>query len=231
MNNDSREIRPIAHIKTGFSDKFGIPRQSGLVNELIGKIIFEPEFRDPNALREIEQYSHLWLIWGFSENVDEPFRPTIRPPRLGGNTRVGVFASRSPFRPNSLGLSVVKLENIELSTPDGPVLTVSGIDMLDGTPVYDIKPYLPYVESIPEASDGFSLNKKDGTLKVRFSEGICENISEDRLKTLISLLSQDPRPQYQDDPERIYKMDYDGMNISFCVSDEVLTVINIKCEG
>lgn len=228
MKKDSREISPIARIKTGFNDKFGIPRQSGLVKELTGKIVFEPDFRDSNALREIEQYSHLWLIWGFSENTDESFRPTIRPPRLGGNTRVGVFASRSPFRPNSLGLSVVKLENVELTTPDGPVITVSGIDMLNDTPIYDIKPYLPYVDSVPEASDGFSLNQKEGTLTVNVPENIINQIPESLGNALISVLSQDPRPQYQDDPERIYKMDFSGLNVSFKVSGQNLTVTEVN---
>lgn len=228
MKKDSREISPIARIKTGFNDKFGIPRQSGLVKELTGKIVFEPDFRDSNALREIEQYSHLWLIWGFSENTDEAFRPTIRPPRLGGNTRVGVFASRSPFRPNSLGLSVVKLENVELTTPDGPVITVSGIDMLNDTPIYDIKPYLPYVDSVPEASDGFSLNQKEGTLTVNVPENIINQIPESLGNALISVLSQDPRPQYQDDPERIYKMDFSGLNVSFKVSGQNLTVTEVN---
>ncbi len=225
---ETKEIRPIAYIHTDFSDKFGIPRQSNLISELKGRIIFEPEFRDANAVREIEQYSHLWLIWGFSANEEGEFRPTVRPPRLGGNTRVGVFASRSPFRPNSLGLSVVKLEKVELSAENGPVITVSSVDMLDGTPIYDIKPYLPYVDSVPDATDGFALNKKEGTLIVTFLDNLKEIVPAASLDALIAVLSQDPRPQYQDDPSRIYKMDFAGMNVSFTVSGDTLCVTELK---
>lgn len=226
--NNSRVITTIARIHTDFHDKFGIPRQSGLVEELKGRIVFEPAFRDPNALRELEKYSHLWLIWGFSENFgDTSFHPTIRPPRLGGNTRTGVFASRSPFRPNSLGLSVVKLDSIDFSTSEGPVINVSGIDMLDNTPIYDIKPYLPYVDSVPDASNGFSLNKKEGTLNVTFPENLLSLVPENLRNAVTNVLSQDPRPQYHDDVTRTYKMDFANLNISFNVDGLNLLVTNI----
>lgn len=228
ITDENKIIRPIARIHTDFPDKFGIPRQSNLINSLRGQIVFEPAFRDANALREIEQYSHLWLIWGFSANKEEEFHPTVRPPRLGGNTRVGVFASRSPFRPNSLGLSVVKLEKVDYSSEKGPVIEVSGIDMLDGTPIYDIKPYLPYVDSVPGATDGFALNKKEGSLNVTFLENLYEAVPAASRDALTAVLSQDPRPQYQEDPSRIYKMDFAGMNVSFSVSGDTLCVVDVK---
>ncbi|MBP5248433.1 MAG: tRNA (N6-threonylcarbamoyladenosine(37)-N6)-methyltransferase TrmO [Lachnospiraceae bacterium] len=228
---DNIELKPVARIYTGFTDKFGVPRQSGLA-EIPGRIVFEPEFRDVNAVREIERFSHLWLIWGFSENKEEAdrdvFRPTVRPPRLGGNTRVGVFASRSPFRPNGLGLSVVKLESVDVDSDEAPVLCVSGADMVSGTPVYDIKPYLPYADSVPDARGGFSLSQKEGTLNVDFPEDLLLKIPEKDRDVLIRILAQDPRPQYQNDPERIYKMDYNGIKVSFTVEEEKLYVKTVE---
>ncbi len=226
---DEMLIRPIAYIRTDFPEKFGIPRQSGLVADLKGKIVFEPEYRDINALREIDQYTHLWLIWGFSANKEkERWEPTVRPPRLGGNTRVGVFASRSPYRPNALGLTVVKLEGIEFNKAEGNVLNVSGIDIMDNTPIYDIKPYLPYVDSIEDASDGFALSEKTGKLEVIFENGTGSVLAEDKKETLKNVLSQDPRPQYQNEPERVYKMDFAGYNVSFSIDNSKVRVLEIQ---
>ncbi len=219
-------IEPIAYIRTDFPDKFGIPRQSGLIPELKGKIVFEPKYRDANALREIEGFTHLWLIWGFSANKKETWEPTVRPPRLGGNTRVGVFATRSPYRPNPLGLTVVKLEGLE-NTDEGTVLIVSGADMMDNTPIYDIKPYLPYVDSVPDASDGFALSQKEGSLKVEFSGDITTGIADEKKEILSKVLSQDPRPQYQNEPERVYKMRFSGYDVSFTIKDDIVTVVGI----
>ena len=230
MEKDEILIRPVARIYTGFTDKFGVPRQSGLAG-IPGKIVFEPEFRDVNAIREIESFSHLWLIWGFSEaretTESNGFRPTIRPPRLGGNTRVGVFASRSPFRPNGLGLSVVKLERVDTDCTDAPVLYVTGADMVSGTPIYDIKPYLPYADSVPDAAGGFSLSQKEGTLNVDFPPELLDKVPEEDRDVLIRILAQDPRPQYQSDPERVYKMDYNGIKVSFFVNYDTLQVAEI----
>ncbi|MCR5585291.1 MAG: tRNA (N6-threonylcarbamoyladenosine(37)-N6)-methyltransferase TrmO [Lachnospiraceae bacterium] len=225
---DELNLKPIAYIRTDFPEKFGIPRQSGIIPEIKGKIVFEPEFRDANALREIEQYTHLWLIWGFSDNrKKEGWEPTVRPPRLGGNVRVGVFASRSPYRPNPLGLTVVKLEKTE-DTKEGKVLIVSGPDMKDMTPIYDIKPYLPYVDAIPEASDGFALNKKEGSLKVEFEPRAASAMDEEKRIVLEKVLSQDPRPQYQDEPGRIYKMSFGNMEIEFTVENDRVLVRNVE---
>ena len=221
-------IRPIAYIRTDFPDKFGIPRQGGVIDVLKGRIFFEKEFNDINAVREIEQYSHLWLIWGFSKNFDreESWHSTVRPPVLGGNRRVGVFASRSPFRPNPLGLSVVKLENVEY-TENGPELIVSGIDMTDMTPIYDIKPYLKYTDAVTDANDGFSYATKEALLKVDF----CGNdlgMNPEIIRAVSLILSNDPRPHYQEDPARIYNMTYAGLNISFRVENDTAYVIEIK---
>lgn len=221
------ELKIIAHIRTDFASKFGIPRQSGLVEELEATIIFEPEHRSPEALRGLEEYSHLWLLWQFSECIDKEWTPTVRPPRLGGNKRMGVFATRSPFRPNPIGLSCVKLLGIEKTEKHGYVIHVSGADLLDGTPIYDIKPYLPYVDSHPEASNGFALNEKEGGLEVKISDELLEIIPPEKQAALKSVLAQDPRPGYQDIPERIYGIEFAGYDIRFKVENCSLTVIEI----
>ncbi len=228
--NDQLLLTPIAHIFTDMTDKFGIPRQSGIVPELRGRLIFEPEFRDINAFKKIEEYSHLWLIWGFSANKERnnTFHATARPPMLGGNEHVGIFACRSPYRPNPLGLSLVGFESIENDPELGPILNVSGIDMLNGTPIYDIKPYLPYVESIPDASNGFARDTKTGELTVNCSPKLLTSIPEASRGTLLALLTNDPRPHYQNDPERIYKLSFQDFTVSFKVMDSILTVINIS---
>ena len=222
-------MKIIAHIHNDFNAKFGIPRQSGLVDAVTAKIVFEPEYRNPDAFRGLEGYSHLWLIWEFSEARAKKWSPTVRPPRLGGNTRMGVFATRSPYRPNPIGLSSVKLLDIALNTPDGPVLTVQGADLLDGTPIYDIKPYLAYTDAHPEALGGFAYGPGEGTVQVECSDGILSTVPEEKRQELLALLAQDPRPGYQEDPDRIYGMDYAGMNIRFTVADGILKVIEIKC--
>lgn len=214
-------IEPIAFIENDFNEKFGVPRQSGLVS-LPSKIVLEPRFRDENALRGLEDFTHIWLIWGFSEAKTDGFSPTVRPPRLGGNVRKGVFATRSPFRPNSLGLSVVKLAGI-----DGFSITVTGADLMNGTPIYDIKPYLPYADSVPDASNGWSLAEHDGRLAVEFPNELLENIPESKRRGLLETLAQDPRPQYQNAPERLYTMAFGGFQISFKVDGERLTVANV----
>lgn len=228
---DELTIKPIAYIRTDFPEKFGVPRQSGLIPEIKGKIVFEPEYRDVNALREIDRYTHLWLIWGFSDNKrKDNWEPTVRPPRLGGNTRVGVFASRSPYRPNPLGLTVVKLERSE-KTKDGTVLWVSGADMKDMTPIYDIKPYLAYVDSVPDASDGFALNRKEGLLKVEFEKEVSDALDDEMLNVVQKVLSQDPRPQYQDEPGKVYKMSFGGMDYSFTVDNDTVHVTEARKNG
>lgn len=222
------EFRVIAHIENDYKEKFGIPRQSGLVESLVSRIVFEPEYRNPDAFRGIEGYSHLWLLWHFSEaDRGEEWSPTVRPPRLGGNTRVGVFATRSPFRPNSVGMSSVKLEKFEIDKNLGPVLYVSGADLLDGTPIFDVKPYLAYVDSHPEAKDGFALNQKEGTLFVEFPEELLAKVPEEKRQGLIELLSQDPRPQYQNDSERVYKMKFGAWEVWFKVEDSTLKVCKV----
>lgn len=221
-------LKEIAHIRSDFPEKFGIPRQSGLVGGLISTIVFEPEYRVPEALRGLEQYSHIWLVWEFSKAVREKWSPTVRPPRLGGNTRMGVFATRSPFRPNPLGLSCVKLEKIMTNTAEGPLIQVSGADLMDGTPIYDIKPYLPYVDCRTEASNGFALAQQDGVLNVVFPEELKTLVPTDKREALVSVLAQDPRPQYISDPQREYTMSFAGMEITFTVNGAVLTVSNIR---
>lgn len=213
------KITPIAHAHNGFSDKFGIPRQSRSDSVLRTRVVFAPEYSDPNMLRGIEQYSHLWLVWGFSEA--ESWSPTVRPPRLGGNTRVGVLATRSPFRPNHLGLTSVEL----LAVEDG-ALIVRGADLLDGTPIYDIKPYIAYTDSHPEARSGFADEHKDDRLAVQWLAEM--TIPADIRDELTEILSQDPRPSYQDDPERIYRLDYAGHTVSFSVADKTVTVQKIQ---
>ena len=224
---DEIVFRPSARIRTDFPEKFGIPRQSGLADTR-GKIVFEERYRSPEAVRGIEQFSHLWLLWEFSEAVREEFSPTVRPPRLGGNERMGVFATRSPFRPNPIGLSCVKLERVEISGECGPVLYVTGADMMDNTPIFDIKPYLPYVEAHPEADGGFAAEKMDYRLEVSFSEECRREFTPEELSVLREVLSQDPRPSYQDDPERVYGMAYAGRELKFRVESRTLTVVG--CE-
>ena len=218
----------IAHIHTDFSSKFGIPRQSGLVDKLRGEIVFTEKYRDASALRGIEGYSHLWLIWQFSESVMERFSPTVKPPRLGGNTRVGVFATRSPFRPNPLGLSCVRLEQVELSTPNGPVVHVAGADLMDGTPIYDIKPYLPGVDSHPDAAGGFTDDIEYASLKVDFPEPLIELIPADKREALIEVLAQDPRPGYRHGEDaRRYGVEFAGFDVRFVVAGEALRVVEV----
>ena len=221
---------PIAHIRSDFSSKFGVPRQAGLVEELRAAIVFEPPYRVPEALRGIEGFSHLWLIWEFSKNKRQNWSPTVRPPRLGGNQRVGVFATRSPFRPNPIGLSCVKLEGVELSGPDGPVLVVSGADLVDGTPIFDIKPYIPYADCRPEAVGGFAGAAPEGALTVDIPPDLMERVPEDRRAALVGVLAQDPRPHYQDDPQRVYGFGFAGLEVRFRVADGVLTVTDISKE-
>lgn len=219
-------IRPIARVKSDFSDKFGIPRQSGIVDELEARIVFEPEYRDPEALRGITQFSHIWVLWQFSESVRDTWSPTVRPPRLGGNVRMGVFATRSPFRPNSIGLSCVRLLRVE-ETCDGTVLVIGGADMLDGTPVFDIKPYIPYADSHPDAASGFAPDS-GARLEVIFDAGIEKLVPAGKLEALKGVLANDPRPRYHNDPERIYAMDFAGVCVRFSVRDTILTVIEVS---
>ena len=221
-------IKPVAIIKNGYNEKFGVPRQSGLAPEIKSEIVFREEFRDENLIRDIEQYSHLWLVWGFSENNGE-WSPTVRPPKLGGNKRVGVFATRSPFRPNSLGLSVVKLEEIKNSVK-GKILVVTGADLVNDTPIFDIKPYLPYVDSIPEAKGGFSEDFKDDILKVNIPEAIKNEFCSEDIEEIIAILSLNPKPQYQGDEERVYGLSYKNYNIKFKCNEKEITVIEIEGE-
>ncbi len=223
---DLPPLRVIARMESDFPDKFGIPRQSGLTS-LASRIVFEPEFRDPNALRGIEGWSHLWILWIFSEAVRPGWSPTVRPPRLGGNERVGVFATRSPFRPNNIGLSSVKLERVEHTENEGDVLIVSGADLMDGTPIIDIKPYVPYADAHPEASGGFAAEKFGKKLKVVFPEELLSRVEPGKREGLKDLLAEDPRPAVQDDPERVYGMRFSDVEIKFVVSDGVLTVVDV----
>ena len=222
------ELKIIAHIHNDFKEKFGIPRQSGIADENISVIIFEKEYRDNNALREIENYSHLWLIWYFSESHRKNWSPTVRPPRLGGNKRVGVFATRSPFRPNPIGLSSVKLCGVKKTKEYGTVLCVSGADLLDGTPIFDIKPYLSFTDSHPEAENGFAEDVKDYHLEVVLPENSSEFFSESELEQLKKILSGDPRPAFSDSPSRVYHMKYGKYDIDFFVENETLTVAKIR---
>jgi len=223
-----REIDVIAHIHTDFTTKFGIPRQSGIIDALKGQIRFTPKYRDPSALRGLEGFTHIWLIWEFSEAVRDEWSPTIRPPRLGGNKRMGVFATRSPFRPNPIGLSCVKLEKIELGAPEGPILHVTGADLMDGTPIYDIKPYVPYTDCHPEAAGGFSDAVREYALEVDFPEGLLSRMPEDKRAAIIEVLSQDPRPGYRhNDPERVFGVAFAGYDIRFKVEENVLRVVDV----
>lgn len=221
------ELRPIAHIRSDFAEKFGIPRQSGLVESLEAQVVFTPEFRNPDALRGIEGFSHLWLIWEFSQAKREGFSPTVRPPRLGGNQRLGVFATRSPFRPNPLGLSCVRLLGREETAGQGTVLRVAGADLLDGTPIYDIKPYLPYADCRPEAVGGWTGGKADRLLTVSCPEELLARLPEGKRTAALGVLANDPRPHYQSDPERIYGLAFAGYELRFRVEGETLTVIDI----
>ena len=221
-------MKIIARIHTDFKTKFGIPRQSGVVKELMGEIVFEPEFRNPDAVRGLEDFSHIWLIWQFSENLRADWLPTVRPPRLGGNTHVGVFATRSPFRPNSLGLSCVKLEAIEYTADRGTVLHVSGADLMDGTPIFDIKPYIPYADCRPEASGGFTDKTEFKTLEVIIPEEVKASIPKNKLSALIGVLQNDPRPHYQNDPERVYGFEFADLELRFKVCEGILTVTEIE---
>ncbi len=219
-------VRPIAHIRTDFPTKFGIPRQSGLAEGLKGRVVFEKEFRNADALRGIEEFSHIWLIWAFSKALREGWSATVRPPRLGGNARVGVFASRSPFRPNPIGLSLVRLQGVEQEA-EGPVLHVLGADLMDGTPIYDIKPYLPYVECVSDASGSFADAHKADRLEVLDPAGLLLLIQEDKRAPLTEALSLDPRPAYQDDAARVYGFLFAGFDVRFTVSDGRLTICEI----
>ena len=216
----------IAHIRSDFPTKFGIPRQSGLA-DAPACIVFEPEYRNADALRGIEGFSHLWLIWQFSEAVRDGWSPTVRPPKLGGNRRMGVFATRSPFRPNAIGLSSVRLDRVELHTPDGPVLHVSGADLMDGTPIFDIKPYLAYTDAHPEATGGFALQNREGVLHVRCTDDLLDRLPAGRREALLAILAQDPRPGYQHEPGRVYVFPFAGCEVRFSVEDDTLTVQDI----
>ena len=220
-------IQVIARMKSDFATKFGIPRQSGLVDTLRSTVIFEPEFRNADALRGLEGYSHLWLIWQFSEAVRTEWSPTVRPPRLGGNTRMGVFATRSPFRPNSLGLSSVKLLGVEQTKEFGTVLHVGGADLMDGTPIFDIKPYIPYGDCHPEATGGFTDTAGDFLLEVDFPAGLLSQLPEEKRTAAIAVLSHDPRPSYQRKPDRLYGLTFAGFDIRFTVDGEKLTVCEV----
>ena len=221
-------MRPVARIRSDFPEKFGIPRQSGLVESLEARIVFEPEFRVADAVRGLEDFSHIWLIWEFSEAVRGEWSPTVRPPRLGGNVRMGVFATRSPFRPNPIGLSCVKLLKVEQDTALGPVLTVAGADLMDGTPIYDIKPYIPYADAHPEATGGFTTTVQMPGLTVDFPADLLARVPEGKRDALIGVLAQDPRPRYQKDPERVYGLTFAGMDVKFTVQADRLTVIEIQ---
>ena len=219
------ELTPIAHIRSDFSEKFGIPRQSGLVEELTATVVFEPEYRDISALQGLDGFSHLWLIWEFSKV--RGWSPTVRPPRLGGNRRMGVFATRSPFRPNPLGLSCVRLREIRRDRALGPVLIVAGADLLDGTPIYDVKPYLPYADCRPDAVGGFAARPKEADLTVECPPALLDRVPADKRSALLAVLAQDPRPQYQDDPERVYGMAFAGLEVKFQVAGDRLAVTEI----
>ena len=222
------EIQPIAHFESPFTSKFGIPRQSGLVPSLTGRIVFTPEYRKTEAVRGIEDFDYLWLIWEFSANSDAQKSLTVRPPRLGGNQRMGVFATRSPFRPNNLGLSCVRLDHVEHNVKLGPIIYVRGADLMDGTPIYDIKPYVAYADAHPDARSGFVDTTEWKPLKVELSDTLAARIPKDQIPSLLATLEQDPRPRYHDDPDRIYGMPFLNLDIRFKVSNNTLTVVEIK---
>ena len=231
MNQKSNEaitLKVIAHIRTAFPTKFGIPRQSGLVDSLRGEIIFTPEYRSADAVRGLEDFSHIWLVWQFSGAVRDTWSPTVRPPRLGGNTRMGVFATRSPFRPNPLGLSSVKLEGIEMRPEVGPVLLVRGADLMDGTPIYDIKPYIPYADCHPDAAAGFTAQTQFHHVEVVCPEEVWAQVPAAERDGLRGVLENDPRPSYQHDSERVYGMEFAGLEVHFKVDGDTLTVTDIS---
>ena len=221
---DHYTLKPIAKMRSDFPTKFGIPRQSGLVEELRSTIVFEPDFRDPSALKGITEYSHLWIIWQFSEAVRQDWSPTVRPPRLGGNVRMGVFATRSPFRPNALGLSCVKLLGVEQTSDCGMVVHVAGADLMDGTPIFDIKPYIPYSDAHPDAIGGFTDQADDYILEVDFSPELLTLLPDDKQQAAIGVLSHDPRPSYQRTPDRVYGLSFAGFDIRFTVDGTTLHV-------
>ena len=223
-------MKIIAHIENDFPTKFGIPRQSGLVNSLRSRIVFAPEYRNPDAFRGLEDFSHVWLIWEFSQAVRQKWSPTVRPPRLGGNTRMGVFATRSPFRPNPVGLSAVQLEEVVLHGADAPYLVVSGADLMNGTPIYDIKPYLPHIDSHPDARGGFAVPAAEHRLKVVFPEQWLEKVPEQLRDGLTEVLAQDPRPSYQHDPERVYGFGFARLEVNFTVDGDVVTVCGVTAQ-
>ena len=225
---DYVNIQVIARMRSDFPTKFGIPRQSGLVDSLRSTIVFEPEFRNPDALRGLEDFSHLWLIWQFSEAVRQGWSPTVRPPRLGGNTRMGVFATRSPFRPNNLGLSSVKLIGLEETPNYGTVIHVAGADLMDGTPIFDIKPYIPYGDCHPDASGGFTATAGDFLLQVDFPAPLLQILPSEKREAAVGILSHDPRPSYQRKPDRIYGVGFAGFDIRFTVKDNVLSVLEVN---
>ncbi len=225
---DEIKLRIIARLRGDFSSKFGVPRQSGLVEEVESRIVFEPEFRDANMLRGIEQFSHLWLIWLFSENAGAGWSPTVRPPKLGGNARLGVFATRSPFRPNPVGLSSVRLLGVERDADLGLVLRVSGADLMDGTPILDVKPYIPYADAHPDAAAGFTAQTAGRALRVIFPDALLSRVPEDKRAALAGALAQDPRPGYQDDPERVYGFPFAGLEVRFRVADGALIVVDVR---
>ena len=227
LQKENNTMVPIAHIENNFPTKFGIPRQSGRVGALKARIVFEPEYRNVDACRGLEEFSHIWLIWEFSEAKRTKWSPTVRPPRLGGNVRKGVFATRSPFRPNSIGLSCVKLEKVALDEPDSPVLYVEGADLMDGTPIFDIKPYIPYADCHPEATGSFTEYSKDHHLNVEFPQELLERIPRESREVLIAVLADDPRPAYQNDPERSYGMPFGEKDIHFRVDGDILRVYNV----
>lgn len=222
------EIRPIARMHSDFAEKFGIPRQSGLVQQLRSTIVFEPEFRNPDALRGLEDFSRLWIIWQFSQNLRQEWSATVRPPRLGGNTRMGVFATRSPFRPNNLGLSCVTILGIEDTPELGTVIHVGGADLMDGTPIFDIKPYIPYADAFPEAKGGFTDTAGEFLLEVDFPPELLQKLPEDKRDAAIGVLSHDPRPSYQKDSSRIYGITFAAYDIRFSVKAQKLTVVEVK---
>ena len=225
MNNP--EMKIIARMKSDFPSKFGIPRQSGLVDSLRSTIVFEPEYRNEDALRGLDAFSHLWIIWQFSEAVRDGWSPTVRPPRLGGNTRLGVFATRSPFRPNAIGLSSVKILGIEKAQNHGTVIHVAGADLMDGTPIFDIKPYIPYCDSHPEAAGGFTDSAQDYILNIDFPAALLKRVPEDKHQPLMDVLSHDPRPSYQSDPDRTYGLSFGDNDIRFRVNDKTLYVLDV----
>ena len=226
--NESYLMKPIAHIRTDFPAKFGVPRQAGLVGALTGTIVFEKEYRVDAALRGLEQYSHAWLVWVFSEAAREGWSPTVRPPRLGGNTKMGVFATRSPFRPNPIALSAVKLAGTEETKAFGTVLHVAGADLMDGTPILDIKPYLPYVDAIPGAAGGFTEQAKEYALRVEFPPDLMRLVPQEKREALLGVRESDPRPSYQEDSERVYGFGFAGLEVKFTVSQGVLTVRRVE---